>query len=143
MSTTSSQSKRRPQSEFRLPPGTLELIAELQTRIANGDLFDNPALTKAADRAFKGTRTQGKYTPRHAYDSLEIAVNGYLLENAQTLMRMDLGKVLSSVLRPLIKRLPTQTDRTLEQSELQQFSTPPTFAYLAARLLNPTLIDIV
>src|SRR5436190_16649403 len=127
MSTTSSQSKNRPQSEFRRPPGALELIAELQTRIANGDLFDNPALTKAADRAFKGTRTQGKYTPRHAYDSLEIAVNGYLLEkHAQTLMRMDLGKVLSSVLRPLIKRLPTQPDRTLEQSELQQFSTPPT-----------------
>lgn len=31
-------------------------------------------------------------------------------------------------------RLPRQCDRTLEQTALQQFSTPPTLAYLAARI---------
>src|SRR5205814_2191435 len=30
-----------------------------------------------------------------------------------------------------------------EQTELQQFSTPPTLAYLAARLLDPKPTDIV
>src|SRR5438067_9775772 len=53
------------------------------------------------------------------------------------------SEALASVLRPLMKRLPRQTDRTLEQSELQQFSTPPTLAYFAARLLNPKPSDIV
>src|SRR3989442_8291704 len=42
-----------------------------------------------------------------------------------------------------MRQLPRQPDRTLEQPELQQFSTPPTLAYLAARLLNPKPADIV
>ena len=58
-------------------------------------------------------------------------------------MQMDVTEALASVLRPLTKRLPRQSDRTLEQTELQQFSTPPTLAYLAARILNPQADDIV
>ena len=121
-----------------------ELITELEERIEDGEPFDNPKLTKTADRVFGGTRAQGKYTSRDAYDALEIAVNNYLLErHARTLMQMDATEALASVLRPLMKRLPRQSDRTLEQTELQQFSTPPTLAYLAARLLNPKPTDIV
>ncbi len=121
-----------------------ELIAELEERIEDGDLFDNPKLTRTAERIFGGSRAQGKYTPRDAYDAAEIAVNNYLLEkHAKQLMQMDVTEALASVLRPLIKRLPTQTDRTLEQNELQQFSTPPTLAFVAARLLNPKPSDIV
>jgi hypothetical protein len=93
---------------------------------------------------FDGSRAQGKYTPRDAYDAVEIAVNNYLLErHAGELMQMDVTEALASVLRPLMQRLPRQTDRTLEQTELQQFSTPPTLAYLAARLMNPQPTDIV
>jgi P-loop containing NTP hydrolase pore-1/C-terminal domain on Strawberry notch homologue len=121
-----------------------ELIAELEERIEDGEPFDNPKLTRAANCVFDGTRAQGKYTPRDAYDAIEIAVNNYLLEkHARELMQMDVSEALSSVLRPLMKRLPRQCDRTLEQSELQQFSTPPTLAYLASRLLNPRPTDIV
>src|SRR5712691_9641359 len=121
-----------------------ELIAELEERIEDAEPFDNPKLTRTAERVFAGTRGQGKYTSRDAYDALEIAVNNYLLEkHARELMQMDVTEALASVLRPLMKRLPRQCDRTLEQSELQQFSTPPTLAYLAARLLNPKPTDIV
>ena len=113
-----------------------ELITELEERIEDGEPFDNPKLTRTADRVFGGSRAQGKYTPRDAYDAVEIAVNNYLLEkHAKELMQMDVTEALASVLRPLMQRLPRQTDRTLEQTELQQFSTPPTLAYLAARLL--------
>src|SRR5947209_3893231 len=121
-----------------------ELIAELEERIEDGEPFDNPKLTRTANCVFEGTRAQGKYTPREAYDAVEIAVNNYLLErHARELMQMDVSDALTSVLHPLMKRLPRQCDRTLEQSELQQFSTPPTLAYLAARLLNPKSTDIV
>src|SRR5712692_4303183 len=124
--------------------GIHELIAELEERIEDGEPFDNPKLTKTADRLFGGTRAQGRYTSRDAYDALEIAVNNYLLEkHARELMQMDVCEALGSVLRPLLKRLPRQCDRTLEQTELQQFSTPPTLAYLAARLLNPQPSDLV
>src|SRR5947207_6983451 len=121
-----------------------ELIAELEERIQDGEPFDNPKSTRTAERVFGGSRGQGKYTPRDAYDALEIAVNNYLLEkHARELMQMDVSEALASVLRPLMKRLPRQCDRTLEQSELQQFSTPPTMAYFAAPLLNPKPSDIV
>src|ERR1044071_1110716 len=121
-----------------------ELITELEERIEDGEPFDNPKLTRTAERVFQGTRAQGKYTPRDAYDAVEIAVNNYLLEkNARELMQMDVTEALASVLRPLMRRLPRQSDRTLEQTELQQFSTPPTLAYVAARLLDPKPSDIV
>jgi hypothetical protein len=121
-----------------------ELIVELEERIEDGEPFDNPKLTRTADRVFGGSRAQGKYTPRDAYDAVEIAVNNYLLEkHARELMQMDVAEALASVLRPLMQRLPRQSDRTQEQTELQQFSTPPTLAYIAARLLNPQPTDIV
>ena len=110
-----------------------ELITELEERIEDGEPFDNPKLTRTAERVFGGSRAQGRYTPRDAYDAVEIAVNNYLLEkHSAELMQMDVTEALASVLRPLMQRLPRQTDRTLEQTELQQFSTPPTLAYLAA-----------
>jgi P-loop containing NTP hydrolase pore-1/C-terminal domain on Strawberry notch homologue len=121
-----------------------ELISELEERIEDGEPFDNPKLTRTAERVFGGSRAQGKYTPRDAYDAVEIAVNNYLLvKHAKELMQLDVAEALASVLRPLMQRLPRQTGRTFEQTELQQFSTPPTLAYLAARLLNPKPDDIV
>jgi hypothetical protein len=121
-----------------------ELITELEERIEDGERFDNPKLTRTAERVFGGSRAQCRYTPRDAYDAVEIAVNNYLLEkHAAELMQMDVTEALASVLRPLMLRLPRQTDRTLEQTELQQFSTPPTLAYVAARLLDPKPTDIV
>ena len=133
---------RTPQAT-ELVAGTHELVAELQERLRAGESFDNPKLTEIADRSFSGTRAQGKYTSRDAYDALEIAVNKYLDSQARELMQMDVTDALASVLRPLTRRLARQCDRTLEQTELQQFSTPPTLAYLAARILNPQSTDIV
>lgn len=121
-----------------------ELLVELEERIEDGEPFDNPKLTRTADRIFGGTRAEGRYTSRDAYDALEVAVNNYLLEkHARELMQMDVCDALASVLRPLLQRLPTQSDRMLEQIELQQFSTPPTLAYFVTRLLNPSPNDIV
>ena len=69
------------------------------------------------------------------------------------LIRTKYGKVLldsphpalacMEVLRPLQKRLPTQTWRSSAQITYQQFSTPAPIAYLAVYLLNLTSSDIV
>jgi hypothetical protein len=121
-----------------------ELIVELEERIEDGEPFDNPKLMRTADRIFGGTRAEGRYTSSDAYDALEIAVNNYLLEqHARELMQIDVCEALGSVLRPLLQRLPSQSDCTLGQSDLQQVSTPPTVAYFAARLLNLKPADIV
>src|SRR5215510_3855571 len=91
-----------------------ELVTELEERIEDGEPFDNPKLTRTAERVFGGTRAQGKYTPREAYDAVEVAVNNHLLEkHARELMQMDVPEALGSVLRPFMPRLPRQPARTL------------------------------
>src|SRR4029453_2098979 len=102
-------------------------MVERGEEMGGGEPFDNPKLTRTADRIFGGTRAEGRYTARDAYDALEIAVNNYLLQkHARELMQMDVCDALASVLRPPLQRLPRQSDRTFEQTEFQQFSTPPT-----------------
>ena len=108
----------------------LEAVAE---RLRKGEAIkDNRSLDALAQEAFGGTRGQGKYTPRDAYDAMEAGVNRWIQENGKRLAKMEPKKALAE-LRDVLKRLPTQTDRTLEQKELQQFSTPPTQALVAVK----------
>jgi protein strawberry notch len=123
--------------------GTQSLIHEISARLAGDESIDNPMLTFMADRAFRGTRAKGTYTARDAYDALETAVNRLLSFKAKELMAMSVTDALNNTLRPLGRRLPRQSDRTREQVLLQQFSSPPALAYVAARLLNPSPTDIV
>jgi hypothetical protein len=119
-----------------LIPGTHELIADLVDRLAAGEGFDNRKLSAASDRYFGGSRSKGTYSPRDAYDAMETAVNRLLLgERAGTFLRMNVEEALTS-LQALTAQLPRQSDRTIEQVEFQQFSTPPALAFLAAKLLR-------
>ena len=61
---------RTPQAT-ELVTGTHELIEKLQERLIAGESFDNPKLTEIADQSFGGSRAQGRYTSRDAYDALE------------------------------------------------------------------------
>jgi hypothetical protein len=117
-------------------PGTARLVDEIDAILRSGEAIpDNRALTKLADAAFGGTRGQGKYTPKDAYDALEAGVNRWLERHLPGFLRAG-PKVALRELRSLMKRLPTQTDRTTEQVELQQFSTPPTQGLVAATALQ-------
>lgn len=121
-------------------PGTADLVKRVAGVLDDFNSgrrtarLDNTALTAMADEAFGGTRGQGKYTPRDAYDAVETAVNTWVEKHGARLLREDPEMALRE-LRGITKRLPTQTDRTREQVEFQQFSTPPTEAYVAARAL--------
>jgi len=126
-----------------LIPGTHELIAELTERLSAGEAFDNPKLTLNADRIFGGSRAKGTYSSRDAYDAMETAVNRLLLgERAEELMRMNVDDALAR-LRSITAQLPRQSDRTIEQMEFQQFSTPPALAFIAAKFLGAKPTDIV
>src|SRR5215470_2926810 len=128
---------------YDLLPGTTNLIREIQERLLAGESINNPTLTEMADRAYGGSRARGTYTARDAYDAMEAAVNMLLDVEAPELMVMSPTDALSETLRPLTERLPRQSDRTVEQAEWQQFSTPPQLAFLAARLLNPFPMDTI
>jgi hypothetical protein len=118
------------------------LLRDLLLRLHRGDSLDNQKLRRAAEEAFGGTRAQGIYTPRDAYDALEAAVNQLLLENLAAPLLSIPAEALAE-LRKLLARLPTQCDRTTEQTELQQFSTPPTHAFLVAHLADLRKDDTV
>jgi hypothetical protein len=129
--------------ECDLLAGTESLIEEIQQRLLAGQSVNNRTLTEIADKAYAGTRARGTYTARDAYDATETAVNKLLETQARELMTMTVPDALSHTLRPLTERLPRQSDRTREQVQFQQFSTPPALSYIAARLLNPLPTDIV
>jgi len=90
-------------------------------------------LFNAADKAFGGTQAEGAYVGRDAYDAMEMGVNQRILDSLviDTQENIQQADKVIKVLKEEITLLPTQTKRTKEQQEYQQFSTPPPLAYIA------------
>jgi hypothetical protein len=103
-------------------------------RLAYGkEAISAKELGENADRIFGGTAANGTYSPRDMYDAMELGMNLYILQNPSLFNPTnDNAKAALENLRATMARLPTQTRRTVEQNEFQQFSTPPTLAYLTA-----------
>ena len=134
----SNRSPERP-PDPRAPLGTtaekppIALAREVSDRCASGtptmsaDLFD-----LAAD-AFGGTLAEGAFSPRDAYDAAELGLHLQLLRTIGRLPPEASGvrDVLAEVER-LSALLPSQTRRTAEQNDFQQFSTPAAYAGLCA-----------
>jgi hypothetical protein len=81
---------------------------------------------------FGGTDADGRWSVRDAHIALELAQTEFLQANAQ----IDLSASAADADRmftALESVLPTQTNRSNEQIEWQQFATPPRLAWLAAR----------
>lgn len=83
---------------------------------------------------------KGESNPHHAHEIAETALNQLIRRKyAKNLLTSEHPTELArSLLKPLVSRLPTQTWRSQEQTERQQFSTPPTIAFFLAYLLNLT-----
>ena len=115
----------------------VQLADDVYTRIEEGKgVPNNRGLTTLANAAFGGTRGEGKYTPKDAYDALELGVNRWIKDNGARLMAQSNGHEVLAELRELLTKLPRQTDRTQETIEMQQFSTPPTHAFVATKALG-------
>ncbi|HLJ25301.1 MAG TPA: strawberry notch family protein [Candidatus Angelobacter sp.] len=99
-------------------------------------------LNRMAEEAFGSSRVSGEWTPKDAFDAMEGGVNKFLLERGKELMEMDVPGALAT-LRNIMERLPSQSVRTDEQVKNQQFSTPPTEAYVVARVAGLTPQDLV
>jgi len=111
------------------PPRT---IADwVSMKLQNGEAFDSKELFNKADEAYGGTQAEGKYSVKDAYDSLELGVNFYLRGMSPDVDAATAERTVKG-LKELLKKIPTQTKRTAEQDEFQQFSTPPPLAFVAA-----------
>lgn len=114
-------------------------------KLSNKEKFDWRDLFRKADEAFGGTQAEGKYTPKDAYDAMEIGVNRAIMNrnvNPAEPVVVTTKNIVTS-LKALTDLIPTQTKRTEEQNEFQQFSTPPSLAYVAAWVANITKTDEV
>jgi predicted RNA methylase len=128
-------------TEKSVPPAGLphpkmaELVDAIQDRIANGpQIKDTPALAKLASDVLGDGLSSGKYDVKDLYDALETAVNRHVSSDGG-IMRAAPAEALKG-LQILTSTLPTQTARTKEQKQFQQFSTPPALSYVAAKAAN-------
>lgn len=122
---------------------TASLIDAIQAKLEAGESLGNvTALNKLAEEHLGATRTSGKWTPKDVFDAMEAAVNRHLLKRGKALMEMPADEGLKE-LRTLMSQITSQGVRTDEQLKNQQFSTPPTESYVAAKAaaLKPT--DVV
>ena len=114
--------------------------------ISKGQDFTAAKLFDLADKHYGGTMAEGKYTVKDAYDAMELAVNRYLI-SADFIKEANgnaaKAREVLSKLEGILKHLPTQTKRTEEMEQFQQFSTPPNIAYLAAWCANVRDSDVV
>lgn len=80
----------------------------------------------------------GESDPHFCHEIAETALNHLIKrEHAKkALVAPNPAEFCGEVIRPLLEKLPTQTWRSGEQIRRQQFSTPPTIAYLVAYLMN-------
>lgn len=124
---------------------TDKLISSFAKSIAkNESLGDIKKFMQRVERETGRSAARGEIKPKEAYDIMETAVNRIVAEQGKDAMKpgFDFGKALTG-LRAMMKLLPTQSSRSETQVKFQQFSTPPTLAYLAARLAAPTAEDTV
>lgn len=113
-------------------------------KLQKGDSISSAELYQETEKAYGGSAAQGKFTPKDAYDAMELGVNQFLLGSefyptaTEERARQNLKE-----LEKMLANLPTQTKRTAEQDEFQQFSTPPNLAYVAAWAANINKNDTV
>lgn len=119
-------------------PQGVSVAAEVQRRLAAGQALTWQELFDLADKQFGGTQAEGKYTPKDAYDAVEAGVNRYLMDSGQFSPNATRERALEVVtqLQAMMALLPTQTKRTAEMDQYQQFSTVPPFAFVANWVAN-------
>lgn len=80
----------------------------------------------------------GAANPHFCHEIAEAALNLLIRRKyaLNLLAAENPAEVVPDLLKPLALRLPTQTWRSREQTERQQFSTPPAIAFLLVYLLN-------
>ena len=116
--------------------GHEDLTHRLLKHLDEGGQVTPKVLFAHADEAYGGTRAEGKYGPSEAYDAYETALNLHLKGRTDPTVGAEAAKVEAKKLAELKDRGPTQTNRSGEKDKLQQFSTPPDYAYAATWLAN-------
>lgn len=123
-----------PALAFPISPEPLVLSAarSLAARLDAGEVITRPILNTVLTEQFGGSDADARWSVRDAHAALELA-QVLWLQNSPQLRLSSPPETARNVFDRLGAQLPSQTVRSEEQIELQQFATPPHLAWLAAR----------
>ena len=112
---------------------SLDLAWAVERSLADSQSLSAAGLFALADDAYGGTLAGGAFTPRDAYDAAELGLHLHLLRTVGRLpTEPDAARAALAEVERLSALLPSQTRRTAEQNDYQQFSTPAAYAGLCA-----------
>ena len=126
--------KKEPDKAIIKNKGTKQIADYVASKLSNGKKLTALELSKISSEAFGGTMANNSYSIKDAYDAMELGVNKYIL---------SLPSVSTQKMLDILDLLPTQTKRTEEMIKYQQFSTPPSIAYLANYVANINSNDVM
>lgn len=114
-----------------------QAAVEVFKALKAGEGLDSKALIAIVDKEFGGTRASGAWAVRDMHDALELGINEFVQRNQLRVNPADPSpesavKAIKFLQERVLERIPTQTVRSEEQNEFQQFSTPPDLAFTAA-----------
>lgn len=135
-----------PEKTEKPPEGGSVLIASRRfaKAIQNKELKNVKDINRIAEEVWEGPRSSGKWTMQNAYNAMEAGMNLYIKQRWGDKWNIENKRmVLNDIIDDLADRVPTQTIRTAEKEDLQQFSTPPPLAYIATVALDPQVHDIL
>lgn len=107
----------------------------VEEKLQKGEKFTSDMLFKKTGEIYDGSLADNTFTVKDAYDAMELGINQYILNMKE---EPTLDKMFK-----IIDKIPTQTKRTEGMDNYQQFSTPPTLAYLASYAANINSNDIM
>lgn len=123
-----------PALAFDVPSEPLVLSAArtLAGLIATGQCLSRRQVSAVLSEQFGGSDADGRWSVRDAHAALELAQVLWLRSNGGLGLDAE-PKAAAEFFDLLDQAIPTQTNRSEEQIEWQQFATPPRIAWLAAR----------
>jgi Type III restriction enzyme, res subunit./Methyltransferase small domain. len=116
------------------PTATTTIADFVKFKLEAGEKFTSAELFAEAAKAYGDTMANNAFTSKDAYDAMELGVNQYML----SLDDISLENILET-----LELIPSQTRRTADMERFQQFSTPPSIAYLANWTANIKSDDTV
>ena len=119
---------------FPTPPEPLVLSAArvLAARIAADEVISRSTLNGVMHEHFGGSDAGGRWSVRDAHAALELA-QVLVVQGSPALTNSTSPDLAARAFARLEALVPSQTTRSDEQIEWQQFATPPRIAWLAAR----------
>lgn len=124
------------------PPVVVMAAQTMASELAAGRALSRSDVTRIMTEHFGGSDALGRWSVRDAHAATELAQVHYLRAADQILLSASIDEV-EQFFCSLDARLPTQTNRSDEQIEWQQFATPPRLAWLAARACSLATDELV